>query len=29
LSRLGLGNPLESFNKSVPGYSNLNPAARR
>jgi LPS-assembly protein len=29
LSRLGLGNPLESFNKSVPGYSSLNPAARR
>lgn len=24
LSRLGLGNPLESFNKSVPGYTRLN-----
>jgi LPS-assembly protein len=24
LSRLGLGNPLESFNKSVPGYTQLN-----
>ena len=24
LSRLGLGNPLESFNKSIPGYTRLN-----
>ena len=24
LSRLGLGNPLETFNKSVPGYTQLN-----
>lgn len=24
LSRLGLGNPLESFNKSVPGYTQIN-----
>jgi len=24
LSRLGLGNPLDSFNKSVPGYTQLN-----
>ncbi|MDY0961808.1 LPS-assembly protein LptD [Massilia sp. CFBP9026] len=24
LSRLGLGNPLDSFNKSVPGYTRLN-----
>ena len=24
LSRLGLGNPLESFNKSIPGYTQLN-----
>jgi LPS-assembly protein len=24
LSRLGFGNPLESFNKSIPGYTRLN-----
>jgi LPS-assembly protein len=24
LSRLGSGNPLETFNKSVPGYTQLN-----
>ncbi|WP_137174574.1 LPS-assembly protein LptD [Massilia sp. HP4] len=24
LSRLGLGNPLDSFNKSIPGYTRLN-----
>ncbi|WP_026355228.1 LPS-assembly protein LptD [Massilia niastensis] len=24
LSRLGLGNPLETFNKSIPGYTRLN-----
>jgi LPS-assembly protein len=24
LSRLGFGNPLESFNKGVPGYTRLN-----
>ena len=24
LSRLGLGNPLESFYKSIPGYTRLN-----
>ena len=24
LSRLGLGNPLESFNKRIPGYTRLN-----
>ena len=29
LSRLGLGNPLESFNKSIPGYSSLSPVTRR
>lgn len=29
LSRLGLGNPLESFNKSIPGYSRLSPASNR
>ncbi|MEW7848031.1 LPS-assembly protein LptD [Massilia aurea] len=29
LSRLGLGNPLESFNKSVPGYTRLNAANSR
>lgn len=29
LSRLGLGNPLESFNKSIPGYSRLSPVSGR
>ncbi len=29
LSRIGLGNPLESFNKSIPGYSQLNPVSGR
>ena len=29
LSRLGPGNALESFNKSVPGYSTLSPTTRR
>jgi LPS-assembly protein len=24
LSRLGFGNPLETFNKSIPGYTRLN-----
>jgi LPS-assembly protein len=24
LSRLGVGNPLETFNKSIPGYTRLN-----
>ena len=25
LSKLGFGNPLESFYKSIPGYTRLNP----
>jgi LPS-assembly protein len=29
LSRLGTGNPLESFYKSIPGYSRLNRGAGR
>ncbi|MDB5935642.1 MAG: OstA organic solvent tolerance protein, partial [Massilia sp.] len=29
LSKLGLGNPLESFYKSIPGYSRLNPESGR
>ncbi|MES2018993.1 MAG: LPS-assembly protein LptD [Pseudomonadota bacterium] len=29
LSRLGTGNPLESFYKSIPGYSRLNRGASR
>jgi LPS-assembly protein len=24
LSRLGFGNPLESFTKSIPGYTRVN-----
>ncbi|MGZ8290099.1 MAG: LPS-assembly protein LptD [Telluria sp.] len=27
LSKLGFGNPLESFYKSIPGYTRLNPGA--
>ncbi len=29
LSRLGFGNPLESFYKSIPGYTRLNPESGR
>jgi LPS-assembly protein len=29
LSKLGLGNPLESFYKSIPGYARLNPETGR
>lgn len=29
LSKLGTGSPLESFYKSIPGYSRLNPGAGR
>ena len=29
LSKLGLGNPLESFYKSIPGYTRLNPVSGR
>jgi LPS-assembly protein len=29
LSKLGLGNPLESFYKSIPGYTRLNPESGR
>lgn len=29
LSRLGLGNPLEAFYKSIPGYTRLNPNVGR
>jgi LPS-assembly protein len=29
LSKLGFGSPLESFYKSIPGYSRLNPGAGR
>ena len=29
LSKLGYGSPLESFYKSIPGYSRLNPGAGR
>jgi LPS-assembly protein len=29
LSKLGLGNPLESFYKSIPGYARLNPQTGR
>ena len=29
LSKLGFGNPLESFYKSIPGYSRLNPGYGR
>jgi LPS-assembly protein len=29
LSRLGFGNPLESFYKSIPGYSRINPESGR
>ena len=29
LSRLGLGNPLESFYKNIPGYARLNPEGGR
>jgi LPS-assembly protein len=29
LSKLGLGNPLESFYKSIPGYARLNPESGR
>ena len=29
LSKLGLGNPLESFYKNIPGYARLNPESGR
>ncbi len=29
LSKLGTGNPLESFYRTIPGYSRLNPGAGR
>ena len=29
LSKLGFGNPLESFYKSIPGYTRLNPGYGR
>ena len=29
LSRLGIGNPLESFYRSIPGYTRLNPGLGR
>jgi LPS-assembly protein len=29
LSKLGFGNPLESFYKSIPGYTRLNPVSGR
>jgi LPS-assembly protein len=29
LSKLGFGNPLESFYKNIPGYARLNPASGR
>ena len=29
LSKLGFGSPLESFYKSIPGYTRLNPGFGR
>jgi LPS-assembly protein len=29
LSKLGFGNPLQTFSSSIPGYSRLNPVIGR